>query len=115
MDFHDGPKGYWCVTESNTERFGDDKSTMRRVVGRGRLAGTTMVHEEAEGLSMTLAKLLQRSDRLREMRQAAPIRSPSPPPYEPSPGRGANQTSQVALIRRRSVPSVQVAAPMEEC
>ena len=64
--------------------------------GRGRVVSSTMMHEEAEGLSMTLAKLLQRSDRQREMRQTAPmLRSPSLPPYEPSPAQGRDDSPQV--------------------
>ena len=48
---------------------------------RGQLAGSKLVHEEAEGLSMTLAVLLQRSEghMRRPPTYAEQLRTPSPP------------------------------------
>ena len=54
----------------------------------GLIAGSKLVHEEAEGLSMTLAVLLQRGEH-HAVRMPPPgadrVRSPSPPVRSPSP------------------------------
>jgi len=54
----------------------------------GLIAGSKLVHDEEEGLSMTLAVLLQRGEQ-HTVRRPPPgadvIRSPSPPVRSPSP------------------------------
>ena len=64
----------------------------------GRIAGSKLVHEEAEGLSMTLAVLLQRGEHhgvRRPQPSAATIRSPSPPVRSPSPPVQEHKAQQV--------------------